>query len=392
MSNLRLIVTALIFICTIQANAAGFDKKVFDSVIETVRENARYEVTQEDIYRGAVQGVMQMLEEKNNLASDREKGRKEMIWNNRNVLLNPVQTENLEINTSGRFAGVGIAIQYEPEEGRPNPVIVNVLEGGGKKAGLMKEDQILKINNREIGEYKTLDNIVGEIRGPAGSKVRLKILRGSEVMDFDVTREVIRLAVVESRILPAGTDMVGYIKLLNFSETAAQDFKKELDILNSRNVKKIILDLRNNTGGLFNTSTDIMGFFEKKSEVLFQEQKKTGTGLKPFRTTSDGIASDLYVAVLVNGNTRSVAEAMTSMFKNRENSVVIGTPTFGKASIEEMFILNDGYRLLLTVGMLYDREGNTWHGKGIRPDIIVPETEDETDNVMDLAMDYIQRI
>ena len=390
MFKLKLFITGSLLSYAVMVNAAGFDKKVFDSVIETVRENSRYEISDDEIYRGAVQGLMQMLEEKNTQASSDKKDRQAIDWNDRNVLLNPAQTENLEINTRGSFAGVGLVLQYKPEEGIPNPVINEVIEGGGgKRAGLQKEDQILKINGRPSAEFETLGNMVNEIRGPAGSKVSLTLLRQSNVIDVEVTREIIKIAVLEARILPG---RIGYLKLNNFTETAAREFKQELENFSRENVGKIILDLRDNAGGLFQTSTEIMGYFMKRNAILFQEQKKSGAGLRPFKTDKEGVAADMQVVVLVNENTRSVAEAMASIFKHRKNSTVIGARTFGKASVEEMFDLNNNYRLLMTVGMLYDSDGNTWHGTGIRPNIVVPETKDGTDNVMDLAMDYIQRM
>jgi carboxyl-terminal processing protease len=389
MLKLKLFIIGIFLASPLLAGSAEFDKKMFDSIIETVRENARYDLSDNEIYRGAVQGVMQVLEEKNKGVSDRETARLIFGGNDRNTLLNPAQAENLGINTRGSFAGIGVAIEYKSGDGMPNPIIKKVMEGGGKKAGVRKDDQILKINGRPVAEFGTLFAIINEIRGPVDTRVALTLLRKSEVIDVKVTRETVKIEAVESRILPGG---IGYIKLKNFSETAARDFDRELKNFQREKADRIILDLRNNFGGILQTGTEIMGCFTKKNDILFQEQKKTGTELKPFRAVANGAAADTDVVVLVNNGTRSVAEAMASMFKHRENSKVIGMATFGKASVEDVFNLSGNYRMVITVGMLYDSDGNTWHGTGVNPDIVVPESEDETDNLLDMAIDYVKRI
>jgi carboxyl-terminal processing protease len=389
MRVIKTVIAMLGFFCAVGVSAAGIDRAAFDRAIATLRENSYYEINDNDIYRGALQGVMQMLEEKNNSTAKTGGDSRKMEFVARNVLLNPSQAQNLDITARGTLAGVGISIQYEPDQGMSWPVILEVLEGGGKKAGLRARDQLLKINGRPVGEFADLSAMVDAIRGPEGTSVRLTVLRDSEVVESDVTREIIRIAGVESTTLPGG---IAYLKINYFNQPNVADARKAITDSIRGGVKKMVVDLRSNGGGLYEAGAEIMAMFAQRGAVVFQERGKIRGKLQPRRVDQDGIAANLSVVALVSEQTASVAEAMAAMFKQRAGSLVMGTTTFGKASIENMFDVGDGYKSLVTVGMLFDRDGQTWHGTGIVPDIQVPRVEGDTDNVLELARDYLQRM
>ena len=373
------------------ANAADIDRKAFDHTIATIRGNSFYQVTDEDIYRGAIQGVMQMLDARNTPAVKKNSEQYKFAWNARNVLLTPDQVANLEINTSGSLAGIGISLSYDPDKGINRPVIIDVLEGGGRDAGLEKNDQILKINGKSIDQFASFDDMVYAIRGPASTQVGLTVLRGSDVREFTVTRKIIKIPNVEGEMLPGGT---AYLKLRNINPAALQDIRQDLDKFIAAGATRLILDLRENVAGLYETGRDVIGLFVKKNDTIYQERRGGDPQMKTVRADKDGIAAGMKVAVLVNQNTASIAEALATVFKHRVGAVLIGSTTFGKASIENLFDAGDGYKLLVTVGMLYDRDGKTWHGAGIEPDIQVPAVAGggNNDNVLALAKDYIQRM
>ena len=262
------------------------------------------------------------------------------------------------------------------------------MKGGAREAGLKKGDQLLKIDGKPIDRFGRFQDIVNAVRGPAGTAVKLSLLRGSEVLDFSVTRQLIEIPNVQSELLPDG---IAYIKLRYINKSAAHDINQDLRKYVNNGVTRLILDLRENGGGIYDFGKDIIGQFVKKNDEIYMERRKINSKMTTIRADADGIAADMRVVVLVDEHTASIAEALTSIFKHREHSVVLGTTTYGKASMENMFDAGNGYKVLVTVGMLYDRDGVTWHGTGIKPDIEIPRAK-ETDNVLELAKDYIQRM
>lgn len=388
MNIVKSLVLVLVLSCTAFAYAKGMDRKTFDRIIETVRQNSMYELSDDEIYRGALQGVMGVLEEKNTPAGKRSKQPDKFSWHARNVVLNPQQVENLEINTSGSLAGIGISLTYNPDKGVTRPVVIDVLEGGARDAGLKKDDQLLKIDGKPIDRFERFDDMVNAIRGPAGTTVRLGLLRGSEVLDYTVTRQLIKIPNVQSEVL---SGEIAYLKLGYINKSTAHEINQDLQKYVNNGVTGLILDLRDNAGGMYDIGKEIIGLFVKKNDEIYHERKKINSKMTIIRADKDGIAADMRVVVLVGEHTSSIAEALTSIFKHRDHSVVMGSTTYGKASIENMFDAGYGYKALVTVGMLYDHDGVTWHGTGIKPDIEIPETKG-TDNVLELAKDYIQRM
>jgi len=392
MHIIKLLSLGLVLSLMSVAYAGDIDRKAFDHVIDTIRGNSLYKLTDDDVYRGAIQGVMQTLDAKNTPDSKKTASQDKFAkfaWNARNVLLTPEQVANLEINTSGSLAGIGISLSYDPDKGINRPVIIEVLEGGGREAGLEKNDQILKIDGKPVDQFASFDDMVYAIRGPATSQVRLTVLRGSDVREYTVTRKIIRIPNVQGELLPGG---IAYLKLRNINPAAFQDIRQYLDKFIGNGAARLILDLRENVAGLYDAGRDVIGLFVKKNDAIYQEKRNGSPQIKSVRADQDGVAAGMKIAVLVNQNTASIAEALATVFKHRDAAVIIGTTTYGKASIEDMFDAGNGYKILVTVGMLYDRDGKTWHGVGVRPDVEVPPVAGNDDNVLALAKDYIQRM
>ena len=279
---------------------------------------------------------------------------------------------------SGYFEGIGVEIGTDSKTG--DILILKVFEDApADRAGMMKDDVILSVNGIDM-TGKTAADVIEVIRNDETGTIQITALRDGEKMDFTMTREKVLRNPVVSEILDNDT---GYIKIGTFDSMTAEEFETELESLKEAGVKGLILDLRENLGGLVNAACDTLRAFMPEGLLVYTENKY---GERREYTCDGKNELDLPMAVLVNGNTASSAEIFSGAVQDAGVGEIIGTQTFGKGIVQNAFTLTDGSVVKLTVEHYYTPDGHDIHGKGITPDILV----EEEDGQLDAALSYLK--
>lgn len=273
--------------------------------------------------------------------------------------------KSLEEQTSGSYGGIGVVVS--PGEDGLITVVSPIANTPGEKAGLQTGDKIIKVDGEEY-RAEEMDEAVKNMKGEPNSKVTLTILRThknkeNETLDIDIKREVIKIETIESDII----DDVGYIKITSFDEGTHKDLKLAMKELEEKNVKGLVLDLRNNPGGLLDVCVSIADEFLDKGTVVYTE---TRAGEKSYEKSTDG-KTDLPVAVLINEGSASASEILAGALQDRDRATIIGEKTFGKGVVQKIKKLKDGTGFKLTESEYFTPNGNSVDGKGISPDIEV---------------------
>ncbi len=291
--------------------------------------------------------------------------------------------EDFTEHTKGIYGGIGVIVT----PGDDNLItVVSPIEGTpGEKAGIKTGDKIIKVNGEEFNA-DTMDQAVKVMKGDPGTKVNITIVRkdkegNNKEMDITIVREEIRLQTVSSDIIEGN---IGYINITSFDDLTYKDFKKEINGLMDKNIKGIILDLRNNPGGLLDVCVDIADEFLDKGIVVYTQ---TRDGQKEY-LRSDNDKIDLPLVVLVNKGSASASEILAGAIKDRGRGTLVGTTTFGKGIVQRIKQLSDGSGFKLTVSQYFTPKGINIHGVGIKPNVEVELPENvETIGVENLKND-----
>ncbi len=285
--------------------------------------------------------------------------------------------------TSGTFGGIGVVVT--PGEDNLITVVSPIEDTPGERAGIKSGDKIIKVNGTEfLGE--NMDEAVKVMKGEPNTKVTLTIMRKdregkNEVLDIEIIREMIRLVTVKSSIID---DNIGYIKLTSFDDLTYKDFKAELDKLGKNNIEGLIIDLRNNPGGLLDVCTQIADELLGAGDIVYTETK---SGDREYIKSGKSMVNYPLV-LLVNGGSASASEILAGAIKDHNRGILIGTTTFGKGVVQRIRDLQDGTGLKLTISEYFTPNGINIHGIGIEPDIVVELPEDiETIGVDNLKED-----
>ena len=282
--------------------------------------------------------------------------------------------ESVQRRYEGNFVGVGISIA--DEDGKF--VIKTVFEDSpAEEAGIMPEDMILKVDGEEI---TSVDDAVDHITGEIGTKVVITLQRGDEVFDVEATRQQIETESVAYDVLE-GRPEIGYIVISSFAKETDDDFKMAVKDLKSQGCTKFIVDLRDNGGGLTDSSIEIADYLLPSCNIM-SEKTKAG---KETVYNSDEVSADLDMVILVNENTASASEILTAALQDNNAATVIGTKTYGKGVTQLMHRFGDGSAVKLTVTEYFRPSGKTVHGVGITPDI-----EAEGDEVFEKAFEELE--
>lgn len=269
--------------------------------------------------------------------------------------------------TDGEFAGLGIYVSGSIDDNLIT-VVAPMKGTPADRAGLKTDDKIIKINGKDFTADK-MDDAVKIMRGKPGEKVKITVLRRDEngkakFIDFEIVREIIKVQTVSSKLLK---DNIGYISISGFDTPTYNDFDKQYKELKKQGMKKLILDLRNNPGGLLTTSTQVVNTFLDGGLIMYTLDKQNN---KETINATKG-ADDIKIVVLVNKGSASASEIVAGALKDRKRATIIGTQTFGKGIVQTVFNMPDGEGLKLTTSAYYTPSGVNIHGKGIAPDIKV---------------------
>lgn len=303
--------------------------------------------------------------------------------------------QTIKEKTSGTFCGIGAYVTQNTETGAI--IIVKPIAGGpAEKAGLQAEDIIYAVDGIPVtGE--DLSEAMARVKGEPGTEVKLKIVRSgeSDYLDFTLVRAEIEDDTVSSRML---TDQIAYIAVSSFEEVTKEQFRAALEDLQDQGMKALIIDLRDNGGGLLSTAVQMLDQMLPKGLVVYTEDKE-GVAEKFYAEDDDEIT--IPVAILVNGNSASASEVFSGAMQDEGKAKLIGTTTFGKGIVQTVFDLKDGSALKMTTSKYFTPKGRNIHGTGLEPDIIVELDKDslqkkdssgkeKPDNQMQAAIDYLE--
>ena len=323
------------------------------TVEESIKKNFLQEVDESKLIDGQLKGMLQSLEDPYSIYMTKE------------------EFDDFMEHTKGVYGGIGVIVT--PGEDNLITVVSPIEDTPGEKAGLKTGDKIVKINGEEFTADR-MDAAVKIMKGKPGTDVNLIILRedkegNKEQIEVKIKREEIRLKSVKASVID---NNIGYIKILSFDDLTYEDFKEELKKLQKQKVKGIVLDLRNNPGGLLDVCAEITDEFLDEGDIVYTE---TRNGEREY-LKSDNKSIDLPLVLLVNEGSASASEILAGAIKDRDRGVLVGTKTFGKGIVQRIFKLADGSGYKLTVSEYFTPNGTNIHGIGITPDVIIELPED----------------
>ena len=277
-------------------------------------------------------------------------------------------------DTSGTYAGIGVVVSIDPDDNKI--VVVAPFEGSpGEQAGIVSGDKIVKVNGTDVSGSE-LDTAISMMKGTPGTPVTVTIQReGVDNFDVAITRANITVPTVSSKMLD---DSIGYIRISQFDSVTEDQFKSAFNDLTSQGEKGLIIDLRNNPGGLFNIVCDIADMLVPPNDTIVYTIDKNG---KKAVTTSKNGKFHLPLTILVNGGSASASEILSGAVKDLGVGTLVGTKTFGKGLVQSMVQLSDGSAVKVTIQRYYTPSGVCIQGTGIQPDYVVELPDDLKDKV-----------
>ena len=320
--------------------------KTFSDVIELIEKEYVDDVDSKELIQNAIQGMVQSLDPHSSL-------------------LPPEAFEDLQIDTKGKFTGIGIHITMR--DGFVT-VISPIEDTPAHRAGIMAQDRIIKVDGKPT---KDLRQAVSMMRGPKGTEVRVTILREGvkKPLEFKLVRDVIPIVSVKSILLKPG---YGYIRLSQFAGNTTDELEKSLAELESGDMplKGLILDLRDNGGGLLNQSIKVADLFLDDGKIL-SIKGRHNKNTKEFKASPNQLQRDYPMIVLINGGSASASEIVAGALQDQKRALILGTTSFGKGSVQTVETLRDGSGLKLTIARYYTPSGRSIQAKGIEPDIVL---------------------
>ena len=293
--------------------------------------------------------------------------------------------EDLMINVNGNYVGIGV---YITQDRYGNTIVLLPIEGSpAEQADLRTGDIILKINGEECANQE-LDAIVNKIKGEEGSTVEIEIQRDKEILTKTIERKNVEINQVESKILE---NNIGYIQILSFDDGSSKEFEVKLDELINKGIKHLIIDVRDNGGGIVEEAEEISNLFLDKNNIIMIEINKNGNEETTKAEEDKKISTDMSIIILTNENTASAAEIFVGALKENGVAKVVGERTFGKGVMQEIAPLPDGGALKLTIEEFKTPNGNEINKKGIEPDIEIEENNyTETDEQLQKAIETLK--
>jgi len=322
--------------------------EIFSNVLSILQENYVEEIDAQKALDGAIQGMLFTLDPHSSY-------------------LTPEEFQDLQDETSGAFSGVGIEITVKDGV----LTVVSPIEGTpADKAGIKANDQIVEIEGKKTKEMGSTEAIK-KLRGPKGSKVIIAIQREgwNEQRPFTLTRDIIPVHSVKASFLIPG---FAYIRITNFQTHTTKDFKQEFaDLQKKQALRGLVLDLRNNPGGLLNQAVSISDIFLQQGTIVYTKGRTEDQNMlfKAHKTSDD---TTVPMVVLVNEGSASASEIVAGAIQDHKRGVIVGTRTFGKGSVQTIIPLPDGAGLRMTTAKYYTPADRSIQAQGIIPDVEVP--------------------
>jgi len=286
--------------------------------------------------------------------------------------MEPSELQGMEDDTRSEFGGIGITVTTR--DGLLT-VVSPMEDTPGFRAGLLPGDQIVKINGAAT-EQMELSSAIDRLRGAAGQKVTLTILRPGtrQIKDYTIERAVIKVtSVKDARLLDAkltGEAKIGYVRITQFNEPTAGELSAKLDALETQGMQALILDLRNNPGGILEGAVDVCGQFVGPNTMVVSTEGRVPSAKKIYKTSPDAKRRPRYpMAILINGGSASAAEIVAGALRDLKRAILVGETSFGKGSVQSVIELQDGAGVRLTTARYYTPGKQVIHEKGIAPSI-----------------------
>ncbi|MBI4823023.1 MAG: S41 family peptidase [Nitrospirae bacterium] len=320
--------------------------KAFTEVISVIKRNYVEPVDTKDLIYNAIKGMLSSLDP-------------------HSAFLTPDEYKDMQVETKGEFGGLGIQVGIK---NGVLTVISPIEDTPAWNAGIKAGDRIIKING-ELTKDISLQDAVKRMRGPEGTNVTITIVRDDwdAPKDITITRAIIKVKSVKSKVIEGN---IGYIKILQFQEATSNDLSTAIKKLAEENITSIVLDLRNNPGGLLQSAIDVTGNFLPEGKLIVYLKSRGGDRID-YRTERGKEVSSLPMVVLVNQGSASASEIVAGALKDWNRAVILGTQTFGKGSVQSVIPLSEGTGLRLTTARYYTPKGTSIQSTGITPDIVV---------------------
>ncbi len=362
--------------CLIAINSSNSENKddiykkidLFSEVLDKINKKYVEDVNQSDAMDAAINGVLQSLDPYS-------------------AYMTPELYESIQTETSGEFGGLGIVVSMEAGVVK---VISPIDNTPASRAGVKAGDYIVKINDIQV-QGKSLSEAVDLMRGPVGTDIEITVRRRGKkkALVFKITREIIKVASVKSKIIDEKT---GYLRLTSFNENSSSQIKDKIkEFKKNGKVENYILDLRNNPGGLLSQAIKISDFFLDNGEIVSTRSKSKYENRKWFAKKGD-ILNGETIVVLINYGSASASEIVAGALKDHKRAILIGENSYGKGSVQSIIPLKNSGAIRLTVSKYYLPSGKSISEIGVKPDIEIAENSDEfklnteTDNQLNFAL------
>ena len=331
------------------------DIEQFVDIFKRIKEQYVDEVDDDELFRNAIQGMVNGLDPHSDFLSEDD-------------------FNELKIGTTGRFGGLGIEIT---QEDRYIKVISPIDDTPAMRAGILAGDMIIKVNENDLKDMP-INDAVKLMRGEPGTSVEVTILRKKEnkPIVLKIQREIIISKGIKTKLFKSN---IGYIRLSNFQSNSTSDLQTAFFKLNKESNNKLqglIVDLRNNPGGVLGAAVGISDLFLQNGKIVETKGRSYNSELK-YEATARDISNGMSLVVLINEGSASASEIVAGALQDNKRATILGTKSYGKASVQTIQELSDGSALKLTTAKYYTPLGKDIHENGIIPDIIVELSEDD---------------
>ena len=341
---------------------AGFEKiALFTRVLEQVREQYvdANKTSYQDLVYGALRGMLQSLDP-------------------HSQFLDPDMYKDMKDETAGEFGGLGIVIGTK--DGMLT-VITPMEDTPGFKAGLLPGDKIIEIDGQPT-DGVSLEEAVKKLRGAPGTKVTIGILRPKteEIRTLELVRAIINIpSVKDTELLEDG---IGYLRVVQFNDPTAKAVHEAVQTLQAQGMRALILDLRNNPGGLLTSAIEVAEKFVRRGDLIVFTQGRNEKPLQTFRAGGRQHYLDFPMVILINGGSASAAEIVAGALQDLRRAILVGEKSFGKGSVQSVLQLDDGSAIRLTTARYYTPSKRVIHEQGIEPDVVIPMAPEDWRQLM----------
>lgn len=332
--------------------------KLFSEGLDRIQMNYVEEVEPKKLIYGALSGMSRSLDPFSQF-------------------MEPDVYKETKVETEGEFGGLGMRIEIKDDL----LTVVAPIEGTpAYKKGVLSGDRIIKIDGKETKGLSLLE-AVKRLRGPKGTQVALTIFRegAKDLVEVSMVRDIIKIESVKYKMLP---DSIGYIKINEFTEKTAADLGKALEDIAAAKAKKLVIDLRNNPGGLLNTCLEVCDFFIEENKLLLSVQGRDPKATQKFFASKPARYPQWPIVVLVNRGSASASEILSGVLQDYKRGLILGSKTFGKGSVQTVIPLSDGSALRLTTAKYYLPSGRSIHELGVTPDTILEMNKEDEVKLM----------